>query len=203
MTCEHLHKDAPENAVCEECYAQLKKDVDPLKLLDIVVSKDLAELKINDRCKSCKTSLHLYCPHEVELLRKETLRHVVAIIEEELIERNNKRNEETNNLRDGYEEGYNSATYDFDKWLSQVKKELTALADSPQFTLDESQAPKRGSTLAESIPEKLGDVSGSVDTRKGLCKCGHKHLEYQKGKYRTYCTEGSNCNCEGFEGADA
>jgi len=42
-------------------------------------------------------------------------------------------------------------------------KENKSVIDSPkkEFNLDESQAPKRSSTLAESIPEKLGDVSGS------------------------------------------
>ena len=30
----------------------------------------LDELREEDRCKTCKTGLHLYCPHEVELIKK-------------------------------------------------------------------------------------------------------------------------------------
>ena len=34
------------------------------------MKSNIDKLREEDRCKTCKTGLHLYCPHEVELIKK-------------------------------------------------------------------------------------------------------------------------------------
>ena len=75
-------------------------------------------------------------------------------------------------------------------WINKLHAEkLFRLFNSQQFKLDESQAPKRCSTLAESAPEKLGDVSllnywcGVPKTEFLSCRCSYLRSSCGIGDY--------------------
>lgn len=157
-----------------------------------IESKDLAKSNKDILQEQVEFIARMVAKAEEEAIRN-TLGHVLEIIEEH------------KNCSKYHTKDIDGVQFMRSTCLTVIKEELTALTDSPQVSNDvsESGAPMTDTGKNNNRASDGNNGMSYVDTRKGLCKCGHEHIKYNKSHYRTYCTEGSKCNCESYEGADA